>query len=80
MKKVKIFTLSTAVIVATIAAFATSPKRPVHKQSLYHKNPFTGEFTPVSPGYYCTTSYDTCSYYLDNGRYYPNELGDYHGQ
>ncbi|MDO6433218.1 hypothetical protein Q4E93_21590 [Flavitalea sp. BT771] len=78
MKKVKAFTLSTAVIVATIAAFATSPKKPLHKQSLYHRS--GGGFAPVSPGYYCTTSYDTCSYTLENGTYYPNELGDYHGQ
>ncbi|MBN9383412.1 MAG: hypothetical protein J0H74_21830 [Chitinophagaceae bacterium] len=80
MKKVRLFTLSAAVILATVGAFATRSTKPGHKQSLYHRDPFTGTYSPVSPGYYCTTSYDTCSYYLDNGTYYPNELGSYHGQ
>jgi len=80
MKKIKLIFLSTAVILATVGAFATRPTKHAHKQSLYYHDPFTGSFNPVSGGYYCTTSYDTCTYYLDNGRYYPNDLGSYHGQ
>jgi membrane-bound lytic murein transglycosylase B len=80
MKKIRLIFLSTAVILATVGAFATRTTKYHNKQSLYHRDPFTGTYSPVSPGYYCTTSYDSCTYYLDNGRYYANELGSYHGQ
>jgi hypothetical protein len=83
MKKVKLILLSTAVLLATIGAFATRSKKPAHKkQQLYRHigDDYPGTFVPVGiygSDYICQSSFDTCTYYLDGGIYYPNNLGTY---
>lgn len=79
MKKVKLFTLSAAIILATAGAFATRPSKAAHKQVLYHRDNYTGAYLPIQGGYICTQSYDSCSYYYstDDNRYHAIELGTY---
>lgn len=83
MKKIRFIFLSTAIVLATVGAFATRTGRSSAKrQQLYHHvgDGYPGTFLPAGVygvDYICQSSFDTCTYYLDGGTYYPNDLGTY---